>query len=140
MTAVVPDHGGPVRHAAGVLGQEMKAVDRPWGSFGVIAEQPEAVAAPRICGVKILIVNPGEMLSLQTHAFRAERWVAIDPGATATIDGATEYMVVGHAYDIDAGVEHRLANGSDRPVRVVEVMFGDYDEADVQRIQDVYGR
>lgn len=111
---------------------------RPWGAFAVLAEGT-AQPAP-MCAVKVLWVLGGQTLSLQKHAWRAERWVPLDHGLVAEIDGQVEEMEPGRAYDVPQGAVHRLSNRGAAPARVVEVMFGQYREDDIERLADEYGR
>ena len=46
-------------------------VDRPWGSF-------EIIAATDQYQIKVLIIGPGLRLSDQRHRRRAELWLPID--------------------------------------------------------------
>jgi hypothetical protein len=36
--------------------------------------------------------------------------------------------------------EHRLSSASDEPVRILEISFGEFDEDDIVRAEDAYGR
>jgi mannose-6-phosphate isomerase-like protein (cupin superfamily) len=105
---------------------------RDWGTFQVLGENP-------VC-VKILTVNPHSRLSLQTHEHRSEVWYALTDGLQAIIGDRLIDLKPLHRYGIGQGVEHRLINPTDKPLQVVELMYGVYDEADIFRIQDDYGR
>jgi hypothetical protein len=41
---------------------------------------------------------------------------------------------------VPGGALHRIANKSDRPGRLLEIAFGDFDEADIVRLEDDYTR
>lgn len=105
---------------------------RPWGRF-------ERFTWNEPSTVKIIHVEPGQRLSLQRHKQRDELWVALDAGAIFEIDGRTIEPAVGERAFIRAGQTHRL--GSSGPAtRVMEVAFGHFDEDDIERLEDSYGR
>lgn len=110
-------------------------VDKPWGSF-------DQFALNERCTVKILTCNPGQKLSLQRHSHRGELWVALDPGVVVTRDGEDLRPAVGTQVWLPVGSTHRLScdAGTPHPVRVLEISFGTFDEADIERLQDDYGR
>ena len=110
-------------------------VEKPWGSFAQYA-----LNTP--CTVKILTCNPGEKLSLQRHAHRGELWVALDPGVVVDREGVELRPAVGEEVWLPLGCTHRLRSdaGAPGPVRVLEVSLGTFDEADIERLQDDYGR
>ena len=111
-------------------------VVRPWGWFGVLAVPDHAP----IAAVKLLYVEPGEALSLQTHAVRREGWTPVTPGLRAIIGDEAMELLVGHTYEIGVGVPHRLFTNSDVGGSVVETMYGIYDENDITRLSDNYHR
>jgi mannose-6-phosphate isomerase len=109
---------------------------RPWGSFvllGVPDEEP-------IAAVKVLNVDPGQRLSLQTHELRRERWIPTSPGLGAVIGEHDFLLEVGITYEVPVGVPHRLYDKGGAGGTVIEIMFGVYDENDIKRLQDSYGR
>lgn len=110
-------------------------VDKPWGSF-------DQYAFNEPCTVKILTCRPGQQLSLQRHARRSELWVALDPGVVIHLDGVVLRPERGGETWLPAGAVHRLAcdEGTPSPVRVLEVSYGEFDENDIERLQDDYGR
>lgn len=110
-------------------------VDKPWGCF-------DQYALNTACTVKILTCNPGQQLSLQRHAHRDELWVALDPGVVVDLNGRELRPAVGVEVWLPQGSTHRLRcdASTDHPVRVLEVSLGTFDEGDIERIQDDYGR
>jgi mannose-6-phosphate isomerase len=108
---------------------------RPWGEFRqLVANEP--------CTVKLLTVNPGEQLSLQSHERRSELWLFLDPGGVAEVDDAVVHPEPGETVFVPCGARHRLAALATAPsaVRLVEVGFGEFDENDIVRYDDRYGR
>lgn len=109
--------------------------ERPWGDFRrLVHNEP--------CTVKLLTVAPGQRLSLQSHAHRSELWVFLDDGGIAEVDGEVSRPAVGERVFIPCGARHRLATAEDAagPVRIMEMGFGDFDEDDIVRYEDQYGR
>jgi mannose-6-phosphate isomerase len=109
--------------------------ERPWGEFNQLV-------ANELCTVKLLTVNPGEQLSLQSHERRSELWLFLDPGGVAEVDGAVVHPDPGETVFIPVQGRHRLAAlpSAPAPVRLVEVGFGEFDENDIARYEDRYGR
>jgi mannose-6-phosphate isomerase len=106
--------------------------ERPWGGF-------ERFTLNEPSTVKLIFVSPGQRLSLQRHRNRDELWVALDPGAVFEVAGRRFEPEVGERVFIRRGETHRL--GSSGPaVRVMEIAFGDFDEDDIERLEDSYGR
>jgi mannose-6-phosphate isomerase len=108
-------------------------VERPWGRF-------EQSTHTRPCTVKIIPVAPGGTLSRQYHHKRDELWVVLDPGACVELGGEVLYPAPEEKLFIPRETVHRLSAADGGPVRVLEVSFGHFDEDDIVRIDDVYGR
>ena len=106
--------------------------DRPWGGF-------ERFTLNEPTTVKIITVQPHEAFSLQTHAHRAEFWRIISGNATITIGEETRSVEAGSTVFISQGEKHRLEAG-DAACSFLEIAFGAFEEGDIVRIQDKYGR
>ena len=79
-------------------------------------------------------------LSLQSHTGRAELWIVLDDGAEVQVGDETRVYC---AYDeiwIRAQEKHRLGCKADTPVRVLEVAFGNWQQEDIVRYDDDFGR
>ena len=110
-------------------------VDKPWGSFDqFVLNTP--------CTVKILTCNPGQKLSLQRHRHRNELWVALDSGVVVELDGKVLTPDKGTEVWLPLGSAHRLScpASAAKPVRVLEISLGTFDENDIERLEDIYGR
>jgi len=109
-------------------------VERPWGSFKQFAFNQD-------CTVSLMTVQPGKRLSLQSHTGRAELWIVLDEGALIQVgDDIREYRA-GEEIWIPAEERHRLAcNAGGRPVRVLEVAFGNWQQDDIRRYEDDFKR
>lgn len=104
---------------------------RPWGFFQKLVEN-----AP--VSVKVITVEPGHRLSLQTHEQRDEMWLVLDVPMTVTVDDREWRAEVGELVWVPAQAPHRMSNDGTTRARVVEVAFGEFDEDDIVRLQDDY--
>lgn len=109
-----------------------KYTKKPWGGFSQYAFNEQ-------CTVKIIEVKKGETLSLQSHKNRDELWIALDEGLKIEIDCECCGSKPGGEYFIPKGSKHRLSS-IDRDARLLEVSFGEFDEDDITRYEDKYGR
>ena len=105
---------------------------RPWGEFVEFTKNTPST-------VKIITVNVSEALSLQTHTKRDEFWRVISGDGLATIGGTSHPLHPGDSHFIPRGTAHRLAGGS-VPLVVLEISLGEFDENDIIRLEDKYGR
>ena len=107
---------------------------RPWGWFRTVYQAPE-------WKVKILHVNPGQRLSLQSHNWREEHWVVVEGMVTATVTDRIMRVGMGETLVIPLGAVHRIENKGTVPAIIVETQLGARcEEADIVRYQDDYGR
>jgi mannose-6-phosphate isomerase-like protein (cupin superfamily) len=91
--------------------------------------------------VKRIVVNPGQRISLQKHARRAEHWVCVQGVARVTRGEDILTLRENMSTYIPVGCVHRLENPGSEPVHIIEVQSGDYlGEDDIVRIEDSYGR
>ena len=89
--------------------------------------------------VKIITVKPGEALSLQYHIKRDEFWLVISGAGSAVIGTETIGLTAGASCFIGKQVKHRAVGGTSGLV-FLELSFGEFDEKDIVRIEDKYGR
>jgi mannose-1-phosphate guanylyltransferase/mannose-6-phosphate isomerase len=87
-----------------------------------------------------MTVKPGQRLSLQSHTGRAELWIVLDDGAQVQVGDDIRTYNSGDEIWIPANERHRLANAGDKPVRVLEVAFGNWQQDDIKRYEDDYKR
>jgi mannose-6-phosphate isomerase-like protein (cupin superfamily) len=109
----------------------MKTVKKPWGSFTTYALNEK-------CTVKILKVKKNGVLSLQKHKKRREIWIPLDEGAIIQIGKKKRKAIIGKKHFIPKGTIHRLI--AEKNIRVLEISYGKFDEKDIERIEDKYGR
>lgn len=108
-------------------------VIKPWGEYQTIRQTDNT-------WIKVLVVNPGQSTSLQTHQKREECWVVVEGMARVTREDHTISMRPTDYLHVNYGCVHRIANKTDRPLVMVEVAFGSPSEEDIFRIEDQYGR
>jgi len=105
---------------------------RPWGSFIEFTKNKPST-------VKILVVNKGEEFSLQFHKNREEFWRVLS-GTPTIIIGDKEFVAKeGDEFIVKKGEKHRV-RAKDKEARILEISFGEFDEGDIVRIEDKYGR
>jgi cytidyltransferase-like protein len=109
--------------------------DRAWGYYRVLHEVGSHVK------LKELTVLPGQRLSMQRHAKRAEFWFVAEGEATVyTVDPySTDYDLLAspsrhqHTW-IQLGEWHQLCNHTDQLLKLIEIQYGeDCVEDDIQR-------
>ena len=109
-------------------------VHRPWGWFNRLDESENFT-------VKLIVVKPGESLSLQKHEHRAEHWVVVNGVAEVTCGDVTFMLAENQSTYIPLGAIHRLANPGKEMLELIEVQSGTYlGEDDIIRFEDAYGR
>jgi mannose-6-phosphate isomerase-like protein (cupin superfamily) len=106
--------------------------ERPWGSF-------ERFTSNEASTVKVLRIAAGKRLSLQKHSHRAEFWRVIEGSGTASVNGTERMVKVGDEVEVPTGAAHRLAGGPEG-IAVLEIALGPFDEEDIERLEDDYGR
>ena len=108
--------------------------ERPWGRWTVLATGDGYA-------IKEIEVDPGEILSLQSHDHRAEHWVVLAGTACVTVGNDETVCTAGETSYIPVGAKHRIANTGDIPMRFIELQTGAVlSEDDQHRYDDRYGR
>lgn len=111
---------------------------RPWGKFVQFCKNENAT-------VKIIEVQPGQQLSVQKHQNRDEMWIALDQGLVALVGDDTIFMrdieIAEEPVWIPRDTVHSIKNANvGIPAKFLEISFGEFDEDDIERLQDQYGR
>ncbi len=109
----------------------MKLVKKPWGNF-------KQFTLNELSTVKILEVNPNQILSLQKHKKRDEMWYFLTEGYMQ-IGNTQKKVKKGDIVKIRKGISHRLFAKKTK-VLVLEISYGFFDENDIIRLEDRYGR
>lgn len=111
-----------------------KTVYRPWGFYTVIAEG-------KGFQTKIIHVNIGQKLSVQSHNHRSEHWVVLSGMAKVVLEGKDHILSPGHSIDIGVKAIHSLQNPFEEDLEIIEIQKGDIlSEDDIIRYEDIYGR
>ena len=111
-----------------------KTVYRPWGYYTVLAQGNGFLT-------KMIQVNPGQKLSVQSHNHRSEHWVVLEGMAKVLLEGKEHILSPGHSIDIDVKEIHSLQNPYEDVLKIIEVQKGDLlIEEDIVRYEDMYGR
>lgn len=105
---------------------------RPWGEY-------ERFTLNEQTTVKLITINPGEVLSLQTHSKRNEFWRIISGKGIASVDGIDIELSKGVEVNIPLGAKHRVQATTEQ-LLFLEIAFGEFDEKDIVRLEDKYGR
>lgn len=105
---------------------------RPWGEF-------ERFTLNEPSTVKIITVKPNEAFSLQQHEHRDEEWKILRGSGTITIGDTTKEVREGEEFFVARGTKHRIAGGPNG-ITFLEISFGQFDEKDITRLEDRYGR
>jgi mannose-6-phosphate isomerase-like protein (cupin superfamily) len=106
--------------------------ERPWGEFVEFTKDTPST-------VKIITVKPGEALSLQRHKERDEFWRVISGNGTIQIGQERIPALPGADFFAPRGTDHRMEGGT-RPLVILEISFGQFNEDDIERTEDRYGR
>ncbi len=113
-------------------GRKTYREERPWGSFSRFTEGEAST-------VKIIAVKPGESLSLQYHEKREEFWRILSGEGEVVVGESILPAKIGDEFFIQKGDRHRIAAGPSG-IEVLEISFGQFDENDIVRLEDKYGR
>ncbi|WP_427383935.1 phosphomannose isomerase type II C-terminal cupin domain [Janibacter sp. G56] len=112
---------------------EIFVVERPWGAFEQFVSNANVT-------VKIVTIEPGHRLSLQTHGHRSEFWQVLDVPIDVTVGDESWAAQPGEKVWVPVGSVHRMGNSGTATGRVLEIGFGAFDESDIVRIEDDYAR
>jgi mannose-6-phosphate isomerase-like protein (cupin superfamily) len=107
---------------------------RPWGEELWLMD---GINVPGMA--KVISVNPGEALSLQYHNERDEHWFIVSGDGVAVIGDEKIPLTKGSVCYIPRKINHRVIGGKNILV-FVELAYGDFDEKDIVRLEDKYGR
>lgn len=106
--------------------------NRPWGSFERFTKEVPST-------VKIITINHGQALSLQYHNHRQEFWKILQGNPEIIIGDEKISAGPSQEFFIDKRVKHRIS-ATTHPVVFLEISLGRFDEGDIVRLKDNYGR
>lgn len=107
-------------------------IERPWGNFRQFTHNSFST-------VKIHRVKPNEETSWQSHIKRSEFWHIVDGDGKVLIEDKEYDVAPGAEYNAPVGAKHRWKAGPSGII-LIEIATGDFDENDIIRIEDKYGR
>jgi mannose-6-phosphate isomerase len=110
----------------------MKTVDKPWGYFSQFTENEKTT-------VKLLFIEKGKRLSYQEHKNRDEFWYVISGHPRAVINNEVNDLIYHETVFIPRKTKHRIGSDIDDAV-VLEIAYGKFDEKDIVRYYDDFGR
>jgi len=105
---------------------------RPWGEFEEFVKNAPVT-------VKLIFIKHGEELSLQKHHKRSEFWKVVKGSPHIIIGDKTYEGHEGDEFTIPVEANHRVGAPVD-DVELLEVAQGEFDEGDIERLEDKYGR
>lgn len=101
---------------------------RPWGYYRVLHTIDNNVK------VKELTVDPGKTLSMQRHSYRSELWFVAEGLAGNNWDYGGKKIKLYKTETINPNEWHQLHNPTDKPLRVIEIQYGQRcEEEDIER-------
>ena len=106
-------------------------VKRPWGEFEKFTLNEKST-------VKIITVSKGEAFSLQYHKKRKEFWHIISGLGIITLGNKKRKVKAGDEFMVLSRSKHRLE--AKQEIKFLEISFGTFDEKDIVRLEDKYGR
>lgn len=113
--------------------------NRPWGTFEVLHEFKRPDGSEVV--IKKITVLPGKRLSYQSHNKRKEHWLIVAGHGTVTLDGQEIIVSPESKVEVNLGAKHRIANpGSNENLIFIEISLGEFDEQDIVRHEDDFGR
>ena len=117
-----------------VEADEHTTVYRPWGLYTVLC-------SGQGYKMKKIVVNPGQVLSLQMHYHRSEHWIVIGGTAKVTIGEIEQMVHENESVFVPQTTKHRMENPGKLLLEIIEVQNGSYlGEDDIVRFEDIYGR
>ena len=106
--------------------------ERPWGVFRKFTDNKPST-------VKIITVKPNEELSLQSHNKREEFWKVLEGDGTFEVGDQKIIVEVGSEQYVPLKTKHKIIAGLEG-IEILEISFGEFDEGDIIRYEDKYGR
>ena len=106
--------------------------ERPWGSFRRFTNNIPST-------VKIISIKPNEELSRQSHDERSEFWHVTLGSGQCLIDNDKYELHKGDEKFVPIKALHKIIAGAEG-IEILEISLGDFDEGDITRYEDKYGR
>lgn len=101
--------------------------ERPWGWYDVLKNYPG-------CKVKDIRIHPNHCISYQKHNHRSELWFVASGQGRAIVGDNVIHLEPLTFTVVPQGDWHQLINGSNEPLHIIEIQFGDKcEESDIER-------
>lgn len=108
--------------------------NKPWGSYTTLVDEP-------FTKVKKIVIHPNQSPSYQYHFNREEIWVIVKGNGEVTVDGVVSTVSVGDVVTVARQAKHSIKNIGNDDLVFIEVQLGDsFEESDIVRLTDLYGR
>lgn len=108
--------------------------ERPWGKFEILRDEKNFKS-------KVIHVEAGQQLSLQSHTKREEHWIVTAGVGEVVLNDKVISVKSGVYVHIPLGAKHRMRNTGNVRLQFIEVQLGQYfGEDDIVRYQDDYLR
>lgn len=111
--------------------QDSMTEQRPWGSFELFTLNEKST-------VKLVNVSSGKRLSLQYHSMRSEFWKVVVGKIEVMLNSTKIILKKGETITIPVGAIHRITGIEDSTI--LEISFGEFNENDIVRLEDDFGR
>lgn len=111
---------------------------RPWGCFMVLADAADAELGP-VANVKVIMIQAYSKMSLQSHEHRDERFFVVSGDLHFELNGVMTVLQPSDIAFVPRYGKHRLGAQHEQVV-LIEVSYGTFDEDDIVRYADDYGR
>jgi mannose-6-phosphate isomerase-like protein (cupin superfamily) len=112
---------------------------RPWGTFEVLSEWQLPDGSEVV--IKKLIIKPLKRLSYQSHKLRAENWLIVQGHGKAVLDDQDIPVKPGSQVAVPLYTKHRMVNeDQELDLILIEISTGTFDEHDIVRFEDDFGR
>ena len=113
----------------------MEKGERPWGYWLTAVEEKNSFK------IKLIYVDPGKRLSLQSHKHRSEHWVIVQGKAKIQVGKDEHKLEKNQSIYIPKETLHRLENIGEDKLVVIETQIGEYlEEDDIIRYEDDFNR
>ena len=126
------EQSGYIKPYAEKISTEVRYADKSWGTYTVIDVQPGAMTVR-------VVVNPGSMMSYQSHDRRDEVWTIASGTGTAVIDGMEQKVRPGDVVSIAAGCKHTIKADPDCELGVIEIQIGEEISAEDKTVYPFEG-
>jgi mannose-6-phosphate isomerase-like protein (cupin superfamily) len=121
------------------MGNEIQIQNAPWGKLEIL-NKFEVKPEGNVC-VSIITINAKQSLPYQSHKLRGEHWTFVQGRGTVILDDVSTTVVAGSGINVPVETKHRVINMSDNQDLIfIEVSTGHFDENDIERFEDDFGR